>query len=957
MPELHRLPAVRWLAEAEAGSLLLTATGHLQRHLHESYARHKAEQGRVVWEAPSILTWHAWLERMWQERLMAGVGDSEPAVLLHPAQSAALWRQVLAADGATRSLLHADGLARQAETAWRLLHAWDLGTAVAAAREVRPEAARFAAWARSYREHTKRRGWFDGARLPGSVARWVEEGALPAPGRIVLAGFDTFDPAQVRLLDALLRRGTACAELEAPSSGASGEDGTLQRVAFTDAEAEAEAAARWARSQLDLGAATVGIVVQGLEARAGQLERIFRDLLAPDSVLPGADDQSLPYRLSLGPPLAEVPLVRGAFRLLGLGGHKLDLEPLEAALLLPYLGGAAAERERRGLLVTRLRKLGDPALTLDGVIRHATQACPELTRHLNAAKHLLARLPGRQSHAAWAQSFTDLLRALGWPGHGEGGRTLSSAEFLAYERWRDLLDELCGLDLVLPHVDRGEALARLRELAAASSFLPPADAAPVQILGHLDAAGLSFDRLWVLGMDNADWPRPPQPHPLLPIALQRARGLPRASAERELRFAERVTARLQGAAPRIVMSYAEQQGAARLRPSPLIAALPAGSPMDLGLPDQPSLAQGVRQHLSATTCSEPRGEELLRPLPPGTALRSGTGIFEDMAACPFRAQARHRLGADDAPLPEPGLSPADHGSLLHAVLHRVWAKLGNQASLRSQSDAALSTLLKEAIQRALNEFRSGHERLSAALANLEAERLERLALALLDLERTQRPPFAVTASEQALEATVGGVQVRLRMDRVDTLADGSRLLLDYKSGQASPAQWLSERPEAPQLPLYAVAHPALPVAIAFVRVRSERVRYAGVSAQDIGIPGVLACADWKAGRETAMDAAPARDRSREDDTAETQGTSPHATGVLSWDALLAHWRRVLASLGADFRAGEAAVDPQRTACRYCPLPGLCRIDELGSLARADESAADSLATDRGGAEQEGGDED
>jgi len=946
MSELPKLPAGRWLNEAEAGALLLTATGHLQRHLHESYARHQAERGRVVWETPSILTWHAWLERMWQERLIAGVGDADPTVLLRAAQSSTLWQQVLAADSTTRNLLHIGGLARQAETAWTLLHAWDLGPAVAAARDGRPEAARFAAWARSFGEHTNRRGWCDEAQLPGRVARWIVDGALPAPKRIVLAGFDVFDPAQHRTLDALARRGTHCMELESPACGANGADGTLQRVAFMDPEAEVEAAALWARTQLERGSATVGIVVQGLEARAGHVERIFRELLAPDAVLPGPNTQSLPFRLSFGPRLADTPLVRGAFRLLGLGRHALDLEPLEAGLLSPYLGGAVAERERRGLLVARLRKLGDPALGLDEVIRQAKQSCPELTRHLSAARHVRSRQSGRRSYAAWAQAFTDLLRALGWPGHGEGGRTLTSAEFLAYERWRDLLDELCGLDLVLPHADRGEALARLGELADATRFQPPGDPAPVQILGHLEAAGLSFDRLWVLGMDDSEWPRPPQPHPLLPFAVQRERGLPRASAERELRFAERVTARLKGSAPRMVLSYAEQQGGVRFRPSPLIVALPSVSPPDLGLPPQPRLADLLRQHVFAAAGSEPRGEEPLRSLPSGILQRSGTSIFEDMAACPFRAQARHRLGAEETPLPEPGLGSADHGSLLHSVLRQVWATLGNQASLLGQTDAALSALVKKAAREALNEFRSRHARLSAALADLESERLERLVLALLELERTQRPSFAVTASEQGLDATVGGVQVRLRLDRVDAIADGSRVLLDYKSGRASPMQWVGERPEAPQLPLYAIAHSSPPVAIAFVHVRSDEVRYAGVAARDVGIPGVVAWEGWRTGLKALMESAAVNVRARQQDTAASDDTDLFATGIRGWDDLLDHWRRVMASLGERFRAGEAAVDPQRMACKYCPLPGLCRIDELGSLARADEIEADGNVHDR-----------
>ena len=65
---------------------------------------------------------------------------------------------------------------------------------------------------------------------------------------------------------------------------------------------------------------------------------------------------------------------------------------------------------------------------------------------------------------------------------------------------------------------------------------------PIQILGPLESAQLEFDHLWVLGLTDEAWPRIPRPNPLLPIELQRSRGLPRSSADWELGFARRMQA-------------------------------------------------------------------------------------------------------------------------------------------------------------------------------------------------------------------------------------------------------------------------------------------------------------------------------------------------------------------------------------------------------------------------------
>lgn len=178
---------------------------------------------------------------------------------------------------------------------------------------------------------------------------------------------------------------------------------------------------------------------------------------------------------------------------------------------------------------------------------------------------------------------------------------------------------------------------------------------------------------------------------------------------------------------------------------------------------------------------------------------------------------------------------------------------------------------------------------------------------MLALDRA-RPPFTVTAAEAPVAAQVGGVAVALRMDRIDTLADGARILLDYKSGQVQPSQWLSARPDAPQLPLYAVTLAPPPIALGFVQVRVDGIGYAGVAGRPVEIAGLRPLAEWKAAQADGLGA--------------------------TWPEALARWRRVLERLGERFRAGDAAVYPKaRATCDRCPLPGLCRIDERGALAR------------------------
>ena len=100
---------------------------------------------------------------------------------------------------------------------------------------------------------------------------------------------------------------------------------------------------------------------------------------------------------------------------------------------------------------------------------------------------------------------------------------------------------------------------------------------PIQILGPLESAQLEFDHLWVLGLTDEAWPRVPRPNPLLPIELQRSRGVARCSAEWELGFARRMQAGWEASRPLRWYSVGIARASDRvLSASPLLGGLAWG---------------------------------------------------------------------------------------------------------------------------------------------------------------------------------------------------------------------------------------------------------------------------------------------------------------------------------------------------------------------------------------------
>jgi hypothetical protein len=134
-------------------------------------------------------------------------------------------------------------------------------------------------------------------------------------------------------------------------------------------------------------------------------------------------------------------------------------------------------------------------------------------------------------------------------------------------------------------------------------------------------------------------------------------------------------------------------------------------------------------------------------------------------------------------------------------------------------------------------------------------------------------------------------------------------VIDYKSGSGSVADWLSEPPTSPQLPVYALALGEGVAAIAVGSLKSGEVGYIGLGSDGDLAPGIRALDQHRAAADLADD----------------------------WMGLMQLWRRRLEAVADAHQAGEAAVDPRSSeACRFCHLTVLCRRHELAAES-ADEA--------------------
>ena len=887
--------------------------------------------GESAWSAPDVLPFGAFMRRLYEDALHSGLGPELP-LLLDAAQEQCLWEDIIARSEAGALLLSPSGTAAACAQAWSLAHAWRLLARMRAV-PLAADARAFLDWSAEYDKRCRRERLVDVARLPDLVAGHVAHPALQRPALLVLHGFDIVTPQQRGFLGALSGTGVALAE-----SDEAADPGAAVRVPCATARDERIAAARWARAHLEADpGGRVGIVVPDIAATRAAWKRALTQVCAPAAQLPpslaGADAPPLPFNISLGFPLAEVPLVADALLVLELaGGAKLGFERLGAWLRSPYLDGAASEHAARARLEAQLRRSAAPELTLGALVVALSQVrdhgCPRLAQQLGV---LLAwsrdRLGGTRAPSAWSETLGELLRAAGFPGE----RTLDSREYQAATRLHELIASLPSLDRVAPRLRYAAAAARLRRMAADALFQPEASDEPIQVLGVLESAGLRFDALWVSGLTDEAWPMPARPDPFIPVFLQREAGVPQASAARSLELDRRITEGWLHAAPEVVLSHPLREQDRELRPSALVAAIPERAPEE----DARSLWRDLLHAARAEECLE---EELV-PLA-DTAAPGGTALFADQAACPFRAFASHRLHAEPLAAPGGALDAGERGTLVHATLHRVWQVLGNSDALEallatgSHDGHTLDEWLRGAARHAIDRLRRRRaDALPGRQGELEERRLAALARDWLDVEAA-RAPFRVTALEATRTLRAGGIEVEARLDRMDHVPGLGEVVIDYKTGssKAGPSAWMGERPDEPQLPLYAIgvqADGGDAAAVVFARVRAGEMKFDGVARNGevadgvAALPGVKTLQAHKSGKEHA-----------------------------DWPALLAHWRERMDALGGEIARGVAVVDPKRggTTCQRCDQQPLCRIAERADWGLVEADADE--APDEDGEEQD-----
>ena len=525
-------------------------------------------------------------------------------------------------------------------------------------------------------------------------------------------------------------------------------------------------------------------------------------------------------------------------RMPGMLAHAELADALEATVRKTGLRTATGAREAAAALGLRMEEI-------DG-LRDARDPVAELARH---ARRLFAA--PRRGAAVTLDDVEEL-----------DARALATV--------LDALEELADLGEPLPPSELIDTLAALEVRARAGAGAKVLLAEPTAIRAR------RFRTVFVCGLQDGEFPRPPTPEPFLSDErrweLATASGLrlrPREDAVATERYLFYACA--SRATETLVLSYrsSDEEGNPAVR-SPFVddvaELLAEGWDQrrerrllaDVVWParDAPTAREVARAHAAA----DPRiADAPVGPLGAVAFTRVrhrevvSAGALESYASCPVKWLVERELRPERL---EPDPDAIARGNYMHAVLERTLSRLDGaitDASLTRAQEILSAAIAEQPPELALG--RSGAER-AAAVREIEAD-LRRY------LEHEARsgwgwPPqhvelrfgFADDGEEPALPPLelAGGLRVRGAIDRVDVDPSGRRAIVcDYKSGRVRPgwavARWQLD--STLQVALYMLAVRDLleldPVAGLYQPLGGDDLRARGLVASDAPVAaGVLA---------------------------------------------------------------------------------------------------------------------
>ena len=703
-------------------------------------------------------------------------------------------------------------------------------------------------WISEFEKFKTENNCIDTTDLFSSVYKSLESNIKT--GNYYAYGFKQRTPEQNKLFEIL-----ECQSLNSRSL-----ENNIQALSFIDQETELEAIAKWAKVvSLKNPNSQIGVVIPNLS----QLQHLVKSTFDQEFDASLLETHHKPYNISLGISLCQYPLIQHLLSIVKISTQiikgNIELEILMKTVTSPYIKGALIESNSRALLVNRILGLGCEEATTQKVLK-LMKDCPVLIQIVNSLRSL--KIDKKIALEDSLDSINLLLLTWGFT----SDRSLSSSEYQLFEKYQNESLILNRLSNFYKKVSLFDAIKILNTHLNSVIFQPKSGAANIHILGALEAEGLYFDYAWVSSMTSNFIPGKIKMPLFIPQKTSIEYELPNSNFLLVTEDAKVTLKALNNLSPETTYSYAKLMQNREELPSPYI--------------DFKDYLEGSfiktssRELIYIDDYKAPKIQEL--------TIKKGVKTLQNQMSCAFRGFAA-RLDIDDFEAPHIGLSRLQQGNLIHKILETFFNEIKSGASLLRLTELELDNLIEKHTESATLSLPKSNFKLN------EKNRLVKIIRQYIDLEK-QRSDFEVIKTESTSEVDINGLKFSTRIDRMDRLANGDSLIIDYKTGKDVKVSQMTGDPiDQAQLPIYAVTNSV--DGVAFATINSNDCQFKAITKNKSELPL----------------------------------TKQAINRMPEWDKQITEWTSILNSASEQFQNGIASVLPVKNACDYCDYDLLCRV--------------------------------
>ena len=414
----------------------------------------------------------------------------------------------------------------------------------------------------------------------------------------------------------------------------------------------------------------------------------------------------------------------------------------------------------------------------------------------------------------------------------------------------------------------------------------------IDINGFAENPIKKYDAVWLMNMNTNLWPGKTEFNPFIPKKLQKKYHI---FDEIHIKKIDKVRLnRLNSFGSDITISYSKKDVETLLFPTPGYF---EGEDVEKII----SKTKEINNKKYLEKIKDDKAPEIL-----GTNINVSGGFrcLENFQVCPAWSFYENRLHArpyqeDD----QEEISKMSRGNLIHELLEKFWKDHKSSINLAKMSEKVLKKNIEILIHKVMSSYQVSKPCISPTQIRLEGDYFKNLLYQWLCYEKLERPRFSVIESEEKYPVKIDRINFNVKIDRIDQYEDGSRLLIDYKTGSEVPiSQWKKSPITSLQMPIY----------IVFTGI--ENISAAGIGYvhnNDVKLVGLSSCAQEPIdGMITVF--SKEKLKAHED----------------QWSDLLASWEVDIHKLASGYLSGDAKVIyGTEDELKYCSVKPLLRIAE------------------------------